>query len=326
VEASRVFGISTGGFERFFNAMGVPTDDPRRAPGPVHHTFSADAGGRREIRHGLPARLHVLTMAVDRVLRDVVYGEIVGFRPLTLDVHLPARTPAPVILYLHGGGWRLGSRKSFGPHLDAAATFDRIADAGFAVVSIDYRLSGEAKFPAQVDDARAALDWVRVRGAEHGLDGSRVVLWGESAGATIAALVAFETDSGVLGVVDWYGPSDLVAMAHGLSSEDAAATREAGWLGVSPLDDPALARSASPLYSVRSSVPPFHIEHGDADAAVPQAQSTALAAALTDAGVPVEFVSVPGANHMWAGVADPTPIVDRALEFARAVTSGNDHD
>jgi acetyl esterase/lipase len=260
-------------------------------------------------------------MGVARVLRDVVYGELTGFRPLTLDVHLPRATPAPVILYLHGGGWRLGSKKSFGPHLNAAQTFDTITDAGFAVVSVDYRLSGEAKFPAQVDDARAALDWVRTTGAEHGLDGSRVVLWGESAGATIASLVALKPESGVLGVVDWYGPTDLIAMAQGLSYKEAAATREAGWLGASPLDDPDLARSASPLYNVRTGAPPFHIEHGDSDEAVPQAQSTSFVEALRDAQAPVEFVSVTGANHMWAGVADPTPIVNRALEFSLAVVS-----
>jgi acetyl esterase/lipase len=258
-------------------------------------------------------------MPVARVLRDLVYGELIGFRPLTLDVHLPAHTPAPVILYLHGGGWRLGSKKSFGPNLNAAQTFERITDAGFAVVAVDYRLSAEATFPAQVDDARAALAWVRSTGAEHGLDTSRVVLWGESAGATIAALVALEPASEVQGVIDWYGPTDLIAMAEGLSAEDAAATREAGWLGVSPLDNPELARSASPLYAVRAGAPPFHIEHGDADDAVPQAQSTALVSALNETDNRVEFVSVPGAGHMWGGIADPAPIVDRALAFARAV-------
>jgi acetyl esterase/lipase len=259
-------------------------------------------------------------MADTRVIRDVVYGQVVGFRPLTLDIHLPAAdTDLPVILFLHGGGWRLGSKAAFTPHLTAAQSFEKIVDAGFAVVSADYRLSGEARFPAQVDDVRAALAWIRDAGAEYGLDASRVILWGESAGATLAALVALEPASGVLGVVDWYGPMDLIAMADGLTPEEAAVTRETGWLGVSALDDPELARTASPLFAVRSDAPPFHVEHGDADEAVPRAQSAAFVAALTVAGVPVDFVTVPGANHMWGGVADPAPIVDRSIAFVRSL-------
>jgi acetyl esterase/lipase len=256
------------------------------------------------------------------VIRDVVYGELLGFRPLTLDLHVPSVTPAPVILFLHGGGWRAGSKAKFTPHLTNAQSFGRVVDAGFAVVSVDYRLSGEARFPAQVDDVRAALAWVRSSGAEHGLDTSRVILWGESAGATLAALVALEPESDVLGVIDWYGPTDLVAMAEGLTPEEAAVTRETGWLGVSALDDPELAREASPLNRVHAGAPPFHVEHGDADEAVPQAQSTAFVAALDAAGVPVSFVSVPGANHMWGGVQDPAPIVGRALDFARSLIEG----
>ena len=253
------------------------------------------------------------------VIRDVVYGELVGFRPLTVDIHTSAAKRLPVILFLHGGGWRLGSRASFGPHLSESQSFERIVDAGFAVVSADYRLSGEVKFPAQVDDVRAALAWVRESGEAYGLDGSRVILWGESAGATLAALVALEPESGVLGVIDWYGPTDLIAMADGLTPEQAAVTRETGWLGVSALDDPMLARSASPAYRIRAEAAPFHVEHGDSDEAVPQSQSTSFVAALESAGVSVEFVSVAGANHMWGGVDDPAIIVDRSIAFARSL-------
>ena len=108
-------------------------------------------------------------------------------------------------------------------------------------------------------------------------------------------------------------------MAEGLTPEEAAVTRETGWLGASALEDPVLAASASPLNYVRADAPPFHIEHGDADEAVPRSQSTAFVAALTVAGVSVEFVTVPGANHMWGGVADPEPIVERAIAFATSL-------
>jgi acetyl esterase/lipase len=258
-------------------------------------------------------------MPAPRVLRDVVYSSPLGYRPLSLDVYLPEAEHPPVVLFAHGGGWRAGSRAVFVPHVSAADSFERIVAAGFAVVSVDYRLSAEAHFPAQVDDVRAALAWVRASGDEYGFDGSRVVLWGESAGATIVALVGLEPDSGVLGVVDWYGPSNLLAMADGLSPDDAAVTRETGWLGVSALDDPDLARRASPVFVVVDGPPPFHIEHGTADVAVPFAQSQELTRALAEHRGVFDLVAVPDAGHMWGGVADTGAIFDRAIAFATSL-------
>jgi acetyl esterase/lipase len=258
-------------------------------------------------------------MTAPRILRDVVYSSQLGFRPLSLDLYLPEGDGAPVVLFLHGGGWRAGSRSVFVPHVSAEDSFELIVAAGFAVVAADYRLSGEARFPAQVDDVRSALEWIRTAGPDYGFDGSRVVPWGESAGATLASLVALEPGSGVRGVIDWYGPANLITMAHGLSAEEAAVTRETGWLGVSAQEDPDLARSASPVFGVSASAPPFHIEHGTDDAAVPFSQSQELADALAAARVPFELVPVPGAGHMWGGVRDTAPIFARALEFVRGV-------
>jgi acetyl esterase/lipase len=258
-------------------------------------------------------------MTVPCIQRGIAFSTQPGFRPLELDLYLPAVDGAPVVLFAHGGGWRAGSRAMFVPHVSADDSFGRIVDAGFAVVSVDYRLSGEARFPAQVDDVRAALAWVRASGNEYGFDGSRVVLWGESAGATLASLVALEPESGVRGVVDWYGPSDLLAMADGVSPEDLAVTRETGWLGVSAAEDPDRARAASPALIDFAAAPPFHIEHGTADVAVPFAQSQGFADVLAARGVDVELVPVDGAGHMWGGVENTAPIFDRALEFAQRV-------
>jgi acetyl esterase/lipase len=258
-------------------------------------------------------------MGAARVLRDVVFASPMGFRPLALDLYLPEADGAPVVLFAHGGGWRAGSRRVFVPHVSAADSFERIVAAGFAVASIDYRLNAEAPFPAQVDDVREALAWVHKSGEEYGFDGSRVFLWGESAGATLISLVGLEPASGVLGVVDWYGPVNLVALAAGLSSEEAAATRETGWLGASAIDDPERARAASPFFAVSAGAPPFHIEHGTEDSAVPIEQSQEFAGALAAAGATVELVTVPGANHLWGGVTDTAPIFDRAIDFARAL-------
>jgi dipeptidyl aminopeptidase/acylaminoacyl peptidase len=131
--------------------------------------------------------------------------------------------------------------------------------------------------------------------------------------------VALEPGSEVRGVVDWYGPSNLLAMADGLSTEELAVTRETGWLGVSAHDDPDRARAASPALVDSSAAPPFHIEHGSADAAVPFSQSQEFADALAAHGVSATLVPIDGAGHMWAGVDDTAPMFDRALAFATRV-------
>ena len=259
-------------------------------------------------------------MSAPSVIRDVVFSTIPGYRPLALDLHLPGVDPgangaAPVILFVHGGGWRLGSRAAFTPTISTAESFGRITEAGIAVVSVDYRLSGEAVFPAQVDDVRSALAWIREHADEFALDAARIVLWGESAGATLAALVGLEPTSGVLGVVDWYGPSDLIAMAE-LAPDEAAVSREGQWLGTSALDDTELARAASPAYAVHSDAPPFFVAHGSADQFVPISQSERLTDALREQGVEVRFTTVEGANHMWRDIPDPAALVEPALAFA----------
>ena len=259
------------------------------------------------------------------MLRDLVFAEHGGFRPLTLDLH-PAATPAsPVVVFVHGGGWRVGSRRTLTPTMTGDAPFARIVSAGLAVASVDYRLSGEARFPTQVDDVAAALAWLRAHGEELGIDATRIVLWGESAGATLAALVALHDDApvhaGVRGVVDWYGPSDLVAMAASQGALDDPANREAGWLGHAVGADLDRARAASPVSHVRAGAPPFHLAHGTADGAVPPEQSVALAEALLAAGVDAELTLVPGAGHLWQGEVDRDALLDAAIGFCRRVTA-----
>lgn len=260
-------------------------------------------------------------MTSHRVLRDLVFAEHTGFRPLALDLHLPAgEGPHPVVLHLHGGGWRVGSRRRFTPLLSAEESFGRIVAAGFAVVSADYRLSGEARFPAQVTDVAAALDWIVAEGASHGLDPASIVLWGGSAGATLASLAAFESRHPLRGVIAWYGPADLVAMARqkpALPGE----SREDQWLGIPVVDDLELAHDASPAHRVVSTAPPFHIAHGADDTDVPPEQSGVLAESLRCADVPVELHFESGAGHFWKN-ADAAPLFERAIDFARRVTAG----
>jgi acetyl esterase/lipase len=266
-----------------------------------------------------------------RFVGGLAYAAPVGFRPLLLDVYLPGRPEsAPLVVFLHGGGWLRGDRSMVSPQFASwrPGPLARLAAAGFAVASVDYRLSGEARFPAQLEDVSAAVGWLTGRAAEYGFDAGRIVLWGESAGAHLAALLGLQsTGPRVRGVIDWYGPADLLALdeqvgAAGALTDDPLDTREARLLGAPVAEVPELARAASPVSQVRAGAPPFLIAHGTADQAVPFAQSEALAAALAEAGVGVRFEAVDGADHMWIGVDDLTPLFDAVVAFAREVTSG----
>lgn len=127
------------------------------------------------------------------VSRALPFAAIPGYRPLELDLYRPpAADPLPVVIYLHGGGWRQGTRAAASPGFRDwnPGVLTRLAAAGFAVVSADYRLSGEARFPAQLEDVYRAVDWVATAGKAHGADPSRVLLWGDSAGGHLAALAA----------------------------------------------------------------------------------------------------------------------------------------
>jgi acetyl esterase/lipase len=268
-----------------------------------------------------------------RFLGGLAYAAPIGFRPLLLDLYRPAAVadPAPaLVVFVHGGGWVRGDRSMVSPSFAGwrPGPLARLAAEGFAVASVDYRLSGEARFPAQLEDVSAAVEWLAGRAEEYGFDAGRIVLWGESAGAHLAALLGLRSPGRrVRGVVDWYGPADLAALdvqvgAAGALTEDPLDTREARLLGAPVAEVPELARAASPISHVRAGAPPFLIAHGTADRAVPFRQSEALAAALAEAGVEVRLEAVDGAGHMWAGVADLTPLYDAVVAFAREVTGG----
>jgi dipeptidyl aminopeptidase/acylaminoacyl peptidase len=146
------------------------------------------------------------------------------------------------------------------------------------------------------------------------------VLWGVSAGATLAALTALRRDD-VRGVVDWFGPADLFAMAEHDLGEPPDQTREARWIGGPAAEHPGAARGASPVHQVRPGAPPFHISHGTADEHVPFAQSQALADALRGVGAVAEFHPVDGGRHFWQDLGDVDRVFDRAIDFVHRCTA-----
>lgn len=236
-------------------------------------------------------------------LLDLVYTR--QPRPLRLDLHLPAGTPPfPVVVWVHGGGWQ-GGEKTLRPGHQALRQRDR----GYAVASVEYRLSGEALFPAQIADCKAALRWLRANAGLYGLDPARVAAWGSSAGGHLVALLGTSAGAAALtdpaqggggqpeavqAVVDWYGPVDFLLLPGAHHDADSPESR---LLGCDVDDCPERAALASPLTYVDAADPPFLIQHGSADPVVDPNQSVLLHAALLAAGVPSAHVVLEGAGH-----------------------------
>jgi acetyl esterase/lipase len=183
-----------------------------------------------------------------------------------------------------------------------------MAARGLAVAAVDYRLSGEARFPAQPDDVRAACRWL-LDDVASPVRALPLVLFGVSAGGQVAALCGLDPELPVQAVALWYPATDLPAMpddieAAGGTADRAGTSREALMLGASAAQDPEKARLASPVTHVRGDAPPFLLLHGDADLLVPAQQSRRLHDALQAAGASATLELVAGYNHMFAGMPD----------------------
>ena len=240
----------------------------------------------------------------ENIIREIEFANPDG-HSLKLDLYLPAdrSKPVPVVVFVHGGGWKNGSRKSGGK------TAAWLTEHGIAVASIDYRLTDVAMWPAQINDCYAAVRWVREHAAEHRLDGDRIGAWGTSAGGHLVALMGTRTfpeheavSSRVQAVCDWFGPSELMTMppnnvGNGRTAEDVASSNGAKLLGATVREVPKLARDASGIDHVTPDEPPFLIMHGDQDPGVPLEQSQKLHARLVSAGVNSRLHVVEGAGH-----------------------------
>ncbi len=245
-----------------------------------------------------------------KVLKDLAYVEG-GHERQKLDLYLPATGSRwPLVVSIHGGAFRMGS-KDAEPARSAGAFVTR----GFAVAAINYRLSQHAVFPAQIEDCKAAVRWLRANAGRYGYDPSRLASYGGSAGGHLAAMLGTTGDvkafdvgahldqsSRVQAVVDFFGPTDFLQMdAHRLNPQaavhDTPDSPESQLVGGPIRDNPEKVARANPITYVTKDDPPFLIVHGDADALVPHHQSELLAAALQKAGVPVRLITIPGGLH-----------------------------
>jgi acetyl esterase/lipase len=240
-----------------------------------------------------------------RTVANVVYLRANGWEG-KLDVYAQrTQTPAPVVMYIHGGGWVRGTKD--GSVLSALPYLAM----GYSVVNVEYRLADVSLAPAAIEDCRCALRWVVGHAKDYNFDVGRIVIAGASAGGHLALTTGMmPTSAGfdricqeqgeprVAAIVDFFGITDVADLLDGPNKKPFPETwpYTVQWLGNQPNRE-ALAKAASPLTYVRAGVPPTIAIHGDADPLVPYAHSTRLNDALQKAGVAHELVTVPGGGH-----------------------------
>ena len=248
---------------------------------------------------------------------DLAYKQTAD-RPLKLDLYLPvpARAPTPTVVWVAGGGWKAMGKGG----CERLAAW--LTDYGLAVAGIEYRVSGEARFPAQIQDCKAAVRWLRAHAAEYGLDRRYVGAWGDSAGGhlvellgTTARIAVFEgkdvhpdESSEVQAVCSFYGPSDLADLPN-------ARAEVTQLLGVAPERDPQRAAWASPIYYVNEDSAPHLLAHGDRDTLVPIAHSYRYLSRLQQCGVEASLHVRKGFGHETAAFYGHEGLRQRVAEF-----------
>jgi acetyl esterase/lipase len=259
-----------------------------------------------------------------RELKDVTYAIVAG-RPLGLDIYLPAGVAnPPLIVWVHGGAWSAGNKDSYPPELVAK---------GFALASLDFRQTTDARFPANVHDIKAGVRFLRAKAPEYGYRADKIAIAGASSGAHLAALVGVTSgnkelegavgefpnqSSSVQAIVSYFGASNLTSILaqstpFGLNVRRPALER---LLGALPENAKDLAMLASPVAHVNASDPPLLLFHGDQDPQMPINQSHELHGAYRKLGLDVDFDVLHGAAHggdaFFSGEA-----LERAEKFLR---------
>ena len=254
-----------------------------------------------------------------------------------LDLYMPNerddKKPTPVIVHFHGGAFMMCSKRD-----DSVEPMLRGLDRGYAVVSAEYRKSGEARYPAMVYDAKAVIRWVRANAEKYHFDTDRIAVWGPSSGGWLSAYTAVtngnpafedlsmgnaEYSSRVHACVDWCGPcAGFLAMdeafqksGKGIADHNGPMSPESRFLGAPITHVPELVRLASPIAHIGPDTVPFLIIHGDADAVVPTEQSVAFYEALKEAGADARLYIAEGKPHHGDPWYHETWITDMCLDF-----------
>ncbi|WP_232098952.1 alpha/beta hydrolase [Gimesia aquarii] len=243
--------------------------------------------------------------AIQRI-KDIEYAKV-GKHALLLDLYLPeAKTNPPLLVWIHGGAWRAGSKSNM--------PLIQLVKNGFAIASADYRLSPVAKFPAQIHDIKAAIRFLRGSASKYGYNARKIGILGSSAGGHLVALMGVtnghpqlegdlgdfdQESSSVEAIVDYYGPTNFMTILkqstpHGLSVRVPALQL---LLGDDPTNQPKLAQLASPVFHVDAKDPPLLIIHGDQDPQVPINQSHELHGAYKKHKRNVTFEVIHGGAH-----------------------------
>lgn len=274
---------------------------------------------RRKLRSTLgidPRRLHIE--------RNVVYGRT-GATDLTLDLAMPrdAAGPLPAVVLLAGGAWQYYAWPTL-----MEGILELLATLGYVTIEPHYRVVSAAKFPAAVEDSKAAVRWLRANAAKYRVDPERIAALGPSSGGYLACMLGltnpadgFEGDAGhaeqssqVHAVVSLYGITDLLSTPWREQKQKGLLLP---YLGCTYAENPELYRRATPLEYVRPGAPPFLIIHGTADKVVPPAQSQRLAERLTAVGASAQLILVPGAGHGW-GLPQLNETVAQVSQFLKA--------
>jgi acetyl esterase/lipase len=245
--------------------------------------------------------------------RDVQYGNG-GGHAIVLDIVRPreaSKEQRPAIVFIHGGGWSGGNKESaIGSLVPFAAT------GKYFCATVEYRLSGEATWPAQIQDCKAAIRWLKANAEKYNVDPERIGVWGGSAGGHLVSMLGLtggirdlegnggspDQSSRVACVVDFCGPSDFLSIAKAKADTGRNAYGPVSKLLGGPVEEnEELAKAASPLTYVSKDAPPFLIVHGTADNTVPLAQAESLYEALRRSGADATFVKIEGGGHGIGG-------------------------
>jgi len=262
-----------------------------------------------------PSPEPTLTPALPAIWIDLAYAERSAAQ--RLDLYTPSGAgPFPLIIYVHGGAWAVGEK--YEPDMPGLVTL--FNNNGYALASLNYRLSEEASFPAAIQDVKTAVRWLRANAQEYELDPDRFGTWGRSAGGNLVALLGTscgvsalegadlgnaDQSSCVQAVVDWFGPINFLLMDTHFEGTTCPQVHSQGnspesdYVGGPILKYPQLVRAANPVTYVSADDPPFLIQHGTKDCTVPYQQSQllydALLPAIGEANVTLTLLE--GAEH-----------------------------